>query len=217
MIGFDHYAIRNIRAVRDRQDNPPPNSQSLLSFLSPWSAFQTRYSSEEQLKKIFLRAAKKMADRLPKLIDEASKVHYLLQSISSVLNHIKGLTLEELKGTPEMSVLASIWDKLAQPEDLSKRKSYRASLNGITTDYAGSTDCLIDALFTMNKMRSDMIRLQDLSQLPASAWSDIPLELTIDMMSQAMKRLEVARRRMDKLEPDAGSPPARTVHATMAA
>jgi hypothetical protein len=186
MIAFHRYAVRNLQAIGDRQTTRPSLSQRLLSTLSPWSAFQSSYKTEKDLGGIFAKGIPEMAGLLPRLIDQASDLCQLLRSISVALDTIRGLALDQLEHTPEISVLAALWEKLARPDDYAVLKSYRALLNDITVHCEQASELMRDTLHALNKMRSDMNQLRNVRSSPVLLWRDVPLEMAIDMMSQAM-------------------------------
>jgi hypothetical protein len=185
-----------------------------VSSLSPLSAFESRYRTEEELKEVFLWIMSQMDSRLPTLIDEATQLCHLLRRISTILDDIKGLTLGELKETPEMSVLAELWEKLTRPDDYVKHVSHRTLLNDITMYYLTALEVMKDNLHVLSRMRSDLSQIGNFQAMSASVWGDIPLDMTIDMIKEGMKSLKTGLRRLDGMEADEGNGP---LHAAIGA
>ena len=137
---------------------------------------------------------------LPKLIEEAGHLRYLLRRISNVLDQIKGLALDEIKDSSEIAVLAKLWVKVARRGDHKEYKSHRSLLTDITAYYANAMGMMKDTLHALNKMRSDLNEFRDIHASPALVWRNVPLEVTIEMMSESTRRLELGRRRIDGYE-----------------
>jgi hypothetical protein len=72
-MGFDYDTVRNLDAIRDHQQNPPSFVQGLSPSLSPYSALESKYRTERELRKISLSIANEMLDRLPALIQNDNK------------------------------------------------------------------------------------------------------------------------------------------------
>ncbi len=201
VIAFDNYSVRKLRAIIDHQKTRPLLLQRLVSALSPLAAFESRYETEEAIKRVFLLSADQMTSKLPALIDDASHLLHLLDLISDILGRIKGHTLADLKGTPEMTLLAKLWDKLASRDNYREYKSHRNLLNDVTMCYATASGVVRDTYHALLKVKDDLGGLRDLQEAPALLWRDIPLDVTIDQLSHAMKRLEFARSTIDGMDP----------------
>jgi hypothetical protein len=200
IIAFDRYAARYLQTIRDRQTTSASLPQILASFLAPFSAFESRDTTEAELRHIPLEITSEMASRLPTLVEDAEHIDYLFSRISDTLGSIRGLSLNEIKKSPEMAVLAELWVKLTRHDDYAVYKSHQHLLNDIMTYYASVTEVIKDTLPPLNKMRSDLHEFRDIHASPVLAWRDFPLEITLERMGQSIRRLEVARRVIDGLD-----------------
>jgi hypothetical protein len=200
IIAFDSHALRDLHDISDRLQTSPSLLQRLVSSLSPLSAFEARYEIEEELKEIYLRITNQMASRLPSLIKDARHLCYLLRRISDILGNIRGLTLNEWKITPEISILGRLWDILARSDDYAQLKSQQTLLNDLTTYYATASKMMNENLHALTLMRSNLKELSHVHASSVLTWRDVPLEMIIDNLSRAMKRLEDGRQRVDGME-----------------
>lgn len=197
MIALDRNVVRNLQAITNHEHKPTALSQKMISSLLPLSAFEPRFKIELELKDVFARTTTEMSARLFNLIEEAGHLRYLLRDISDVLDQLKGLALDEIKDSPEMAVLAGLWVAVARRDDYEEYKSHQTLLTEITVYYATAMEVMKSTSHALDQMRSDLDEFRDIHESPALVWRNFPLEVTIEMMSESLRRLESGRRRID--------------------
>jgi hypothetical protein len=217
IIAFDRHALRDLHTISDRLRTSPSLPQRLVSSLSPLSAFETKYKIEDELKEIYLRTTNQMSNHLPSLIRDVSHLCYLLRRINDIQGNIRGLTLDERKNTSEIGILGQLWDILARSDNFAQLKSQQTLLNDLTTYYATASKMMNESLHALTLIRSNLKELPHVHASSVLAWRDVPLEMTIDNLSRAMKRLEDGRQRVDGMERGQQSTPLTNAYATVLA
>lgn len=76
-------------------------------------------------------------------------------------------------------------------------KSHHTLLTDITGFYKTALDIVRVTVQALVKMRSDLDEFQHLHTGPAIAWRDVPLQVTIDAMNDAMRRLESGTKQLE--------------------
>jgi hypothetical protein len=211
---YNNEAIRSLRELRDRQRNPPRLSQRLLSYLSPFSAFDNTLKTEDELKDIFLQTTSQMASGVSQLINDAISLRDDLRTISYILFEIRRLNLAEQNDNPQLNVLAALLAMVVHPKDFAEYQSHQKLLIDITSHFTMTMKLIEDSLRTLINMRSNLNYLKKVQFSPSVHWRDASLEGAVGIMSKAMKRLKSGQQRLGYMIQHPDSPPFSVVYAT---
>ena len=165
----------------------------------PFSAFNPIYKTELEIRDVFMRSIIQVNARLSSLIDLASSNLDNLEEILDILVEIRGFAEQEHQHSPEKAVLAELWLWLARHDDYEMYRSHHTLLSDITGFYKTALDVVRVTVQALLKMRSDLDEFQDLHTSPAIAWRDVPLQVSIDTMNDAVRRLESGTKQLQAM------------------
>ncbi|ERF72400.1 hypothetical protein EPUS_06029 [Endocarpon pusillum Z07020] len=200
-ISANRFAVNTLQDIIVQQNSPPSLAQILASSLLPFSAFNPIYKNELEIRDVLMHSIIQVNARLVSLIDLASSNLDNLERILDNLAEIRGFAEQEHQHSPEKAVLAELWLWLARHDDFETYKSHHILLTDITVFYKTALDVMRVTVQALLKMRSDLDEFEDLHTSPAIAWRDVPLQVTIDTMNDAVRRLESERKQLEGMWP----------------
>lgn len=165
----------------------------------PFSAFSPIYKTELEIRDAILLSIVQLNAKLPSLIALATSNLDNLEEVLDILATIRGFAEQEDQHSPEMAVLAELWLWLARHDDYELFKSHHTLLTDITGFYKSALDVVRVTVQALLKMRLDLDEFQDLHTSPAIAWRDLPLQITIDTMNDAVRRLDSGTKQLQEM------------------
>lgn len=190
----DELAVKELKAIEYRRDNPPSTLEKGLSLINPFSALTSglEIRTEADVKQTLRKFATEIADDTQPLLAKAFDLRNRLEEDKQVLKKVGKAIGQGEKSLPykNKNEFGMLWERVMRPEDFSRYKDKKVLLQELTNFNARALEVIQYVIGHMNGIDSEMRMFRQQCDKAASVTRDYSAEQIVEMIATAARRTQ---------------------------
>ena len=167
----------------------------------PW-----KNRAEERLKKLVLSITTQLGGRARVFIDKGFSVAHDLRKIQAQLDNLRiiveneGITVDNTRYVRRRGLLGFLWDAVHGEKERGTYPLHRKLLDDLLNFYEQASVVVQKTTEALNRLNAAMKVFRDDVVTPSLIVIDAPIEVILSLLRGSAKRLEGAKKEMERLE-----------------